>query len=114
MKHATIELLLRKTVVEKLVRINKKLEKENLELYVWDARRPIALQYYARQQYMEQLYHMNPTRSEEKLSEEANRYRAESPATESELDPLSPPPHSTGGALDVTIRNKETKVLLDM
>lgn len=101
------DLLLRKSVIEKLQRINKKLEKLKLELYAFDCYRPIEVQnYFYDFWFPNYLKKINPKLSGKELEIEVQKYWAKGSKSSSEVDINSPPPHSTGGAIDLTIRRK--------
>ncbi|KAA3596576.1 MAG: peptidase M15D vanX D-ala-D-ala dipeptidase [Calditrichaeota bacterium] len=101
------DLLLRKTVIEKLQRVNQKLEKLGLELYVFDCYRPIEVQnYFYDFWFPNYLQKVNPKLSGKELEKEVAKYWAKGAKSSAEVDLKSPPPHSTGGAIDLTIRRK--------
>ncbi|MDD2678045.1 MAG: M15 family metallopeptidase [Candidatus Paceibacterota bacterium] len=105
-------LLLRESLVEKLKNINKKLEKIGLEVYLFDGYRPIAVQQYIRDVWlMAYLKKQKPFWPKEKIKKEINKYWAKV-----NLNTLAktPPPHSTGGALDLTLRKIKTGDLITM
>jgi zinc D-Ala-D-Ala dipeptidase len=97
---AVPDLLVRRSVGEKLVRVNAILGLAELELFVFDAWRPKAVQTYFHDVWMPQeLKQRNPGLQGAALSEEVERYWA-APS----VDENSPAPHATGAALDLTIR----------
>jgi D-alanyl-D-alanine dipeptidase len=94
------DLLLRETVVHKLESVNAKLAAAGLELFVFDAWRPRAVQAYFHDIWMpEQLKKHRPELAGEELTREIERYWAA--PTKSDA---SPAPHATGGAVDLSIR----------
>jgi len=94
------DLLVRKSVGERLVRVNAMLGLQELELYVFDAWRPKAVQAYFHDVWMpEQIRRLDPRLEGAALLEEVERYWA-APS----VDERSPAPHATGAALDLTIR----------
>lgn len=96
-------LFLRRGVVEKLVAVNRRLSAAGLELFVFDAWRPKAVQaYFFNVWAPEDIARRNPSLSGEALRREVEKYW--SPPTES---PAAPAPHSTGGAVDLTARWKD-------
>lgn len=104
--------LVRPGVLERLMRVQKKLTSAGLELLVFDAWRPAAVQAYMHDTWVPNyLRAQHPEWNEEQLAETVNQYWAWGPATEADIDPLSPPPHSTGGALDLTIRWRNAEQL---
>src|SRR5690242_15388181 len=93
-------LAVRRSVAEKLKRVNARLEAETLELYVFDAWRPRAVQSYFHDHWVPQeLKRRQPELSGEALTRAVERYWAR-PTT----DAASPAPHATGGAIDLTAR----------
>lgn len=101
------DLFLRKTVIEKLQRINEKLNKVGLELYAFDCYRPIEVQnYFYDFWFPSYLKSVNLSLSGERLEIEVQKYWAKGAKSSAEVDENSPSPHSTGGAIDLTIRRK--------
>ena len=97
---AVPNLLVRRSVGEKLVRVNAILGLAELELYVFDAWRPKAVQAYFHDVWMPaEIRRRNPKLSGTALIEEVERYWA-APS----IDEDFPAPHATGAALDLTIR----------
>ncbi|HEY5337779.1 MAG TPA: M15 family metallopeptidase [Rhizomicrobium sp.] len=94
------DLLARSSVAERLAAVNARIKPFDLELYVFDAWRPRAVQAYFHDVWMPaELQKRNPTLSGDALWHEVGRYW--SPPT---TDPSAPAPHSTGGAVDLTLR----------
>jgi D-alanyl-D-alanine dipeptidase len=90
----------RQSVAAKLVRINETLVDAGLELYVFDAYRPRAVQAYFHDVWMPgELKRHRLELSGEALNAEVERYWA-APTD----DPARPAPHETGAALDLTLR----------
>jgi D-alanyl-D-alanine dipeptidase len=99
---ATDRLWLRKTVAQKLSRVNARAGKAGLELYLLDAWRPRAVQAYFHDVWMpRELQRRDPSLSGSALTEEVERYWA---APSENAD--SPAPHATGAATDLTLRWK--------
>lgn len=97
-------ILLRQGVVERLSGVNARLAPSGLELYIFDGWRPLAVQRYFHDKWMpRQLLKRNPKLSRDELRVETERYWA-APTTE----PKSPAPHATGGAVDLTLRWKDS------
>ena len=93
-------LLVRRSVAEKLKRVNARLEAVTLELFVFDAYRPRAVQAYFHDHWVPQeLKRRRPELAGEALTREVERYWA-APTR----DHASPAPHATGAALDLTLR----------
>jgi D-alanyl-D-alanine dipeptidase len=94
------DLLLRKSVAEKLAQVNARLKPQGLELYLFDAWRPRAVQVYFHDVWVPaELRRRNPQLSGAALAAQVERYWA-APTD----DPLQPAPHSTGAATDLTLR----------
>ncbi|MBV9420112.1 MAG: peptidase M15D vanX D-ala-D-ala dipeptidase [Alphaproteobacteria bacterium] len=94
------QLLLRQTVGKKLARINARLKPAGLELFLFDAWRPKAVQAYFHDVWMPaELKRRDPSLSGAALTAEVERYWA-APS----VDEASPAPHATGAAVDLTIR----------
>lgn len=97
---ATEKLLLRQSVAEKLLRVNARANEAGLELFLFDAWRPRAVQAFFHDVWMpRELQRRRPDLSGAGLTEEVERYWA-APST----DENSPAPHATGGAVDLTLR----------
>ncbi|MBT9164306.1 MAG: D-alanyl-D-alanine dipeptidase [candidate division WS2 bacterium] len=108
------ELRSRKTVVEKLSRINEKLKFVGIELFIFDVFRPLAVQNYFYHQWVPQyLRSTYPEKDEEWIKKEASSYWAKGAKNKEGLL-TSIPPHSTGAAVDLTLCFKETGHLLEM
>ena len=93
-------LLLRKSVGERLAQVNARLAEADLELWLFDAWRPQAVQIYFHDHWFPaELRRRKPSISEEALRAEVETYWAAPSQGE-----RAPSPHSTGGAVDLTIR----------
>jgi zinc D-Ala-D-Ala dipeptidase len=104
---ATDKLLLRRSVAEKLVRVNARAAEADLELFLFDAWRPRAVQAFFHDVWMpRELQRRNPGLSGGALTEEVERYWAAPSGDEN-----SPAPHATGGAVDLTLRWKNGDAL---
>jgi len=104
---ATEKLLLRRSVVEKLLRVNARAATAGLELFLFDAWRPRAVQAYFHDVWMpRELQRRDPLLTGVRLTEEVERYWA-APSS----DENSPAPHATGGAVDLTLRWKDGETL---
>ncbi|HYS44939.1 MAG TPA: M15 family metallopeptidase [Rhizomicrobium sp.] len=104
---ATDRLWLRKTVAEKLLRVNARAEAAGLELFLFDAWRPRAVQAYFHDVWMpRELQRRDPELSGVALIEEVERYWA---APSDSAD--SPAPHATAAAVDLTLRWKDGEAL---
>jgi len=97
---AVPDLLVRRSVGERLLRINAVLGLAELELFVFDAWRPKAVQSYFHDVWMPaELKRRKPELHGAAFSAELERYWAAPSGDED-----SPAPHATGAALDLTIR----------
>ena len=104
---ATEKLLLRQSVAGKLCRANQRAATAGLELFLFDAWRPRAVQVYFHDVWMpRELTRRDPSLTGARLNEEVERYWA-APST----DENSPAPHATGGAADLTLRWKDGEAL---
>lgn len=107
------DLLVRRRVAEMLAAINAEIAVAGIELFVFDAYRPIAVQAYFHDVWVPSfLRARHPDKSDEWIRAETRKFWAP-PAQEAQLA-VAPPPHSTGGAVDLTLRLIETKLPLEM
>ena len=99
---ATDRLWLRRSVAEKLARVNARAGEAGLELFLFDAWRPRAVQAYFHDIWMpRELKRRDPSLSGAALTEEVERYWA-APSDNAG----SPAPHATAAAVDLTLRWK--------
>jgi D-alanyl-D-alanine dipeptidase len=99
---ATEKLLLRQSAAEKFRRVNARAGEAGLEIFIFDAWRPRAVQAFFHDIWMPKaLAARNPALSGAALAAEVERYWA-APSR----DENSPAPHATGGAVDLTLRWK--------
>ena len=104
---ATDRLLLRRSVAEKLGRVNRRAGEAGLELFLFDAWRPRAVQAYFHDIWMPEALKQRGSKLEgAALTAEVERYWA-APSQ----DARSPAPHATGGAVDLTLRWKDGEPL---
>jgi D-alanyl-D-alanine dipeptidase len=104
---ATDKLWLRQSVAEKLARVDARVGAAGLELFLFDAWRPRAVQVYFHDVWMpRELKRRDPCLSGAALTEEVERYWA-APSDNAE----SPAPHATGAATDLTLRWKDGEPL---
>ena len=97
---AISDLLVRRSVGEKLRRVNARLEAATLELYLFDAWRPRAVQTYFHDNWMPaELQRRQPGLTGAALVAEVERYWS-APT----FDAQAPAPHATGAAIDLTLR----------
>jgi D-alanyl-D-alanine dipeptidase len=108
-------LLVREGLLSRLLAVNAILEEHVLELFLFDAYRPVEVQNYFYDHWVPNvLRRENPHWSEEEIVNETSRYWAKGALSMYDVDPLSPPPHATGGVVDLSLRSITTKELLDM
>jgi D-alanyl-D-alanine dipeptidase len=94
------DLLARASVAERLAQVNARIAPVGLELHIFDAWRPRAVQAYFHDNWMpDELRKRNPQLTGEALWREVGRYWS-APTT----DANAPAPHSTGGAIDLTLK----------
>lgn len=94
------QLLLRQSVAEKLARLNARASDAGLELFLFDAWRPRAVQAYFHDAWMPaEIARRDPSLAGAALTAEVERYWA-APS----IDDASPAPHATGAAVDLTLR----------
>jgi D-alanyl-D-alanine dipeptidase len=103
----------RRTVAEKLVRANKGLCAQGVEIFVRDAYRPIAVQEGFWHFYTEQARERLPQASEEERLRYVSSLVAD-PTGFSTTDSTTWPVHACGGAVDVTLRSLKTGERLEM
>jgi len=104
---ATPKLLARVVVAAKLVKINRRLAEAGLELFVFDAWRPRAVQAYFHDVWMPaEIKKRAPHLSGDALTREVERYWAAPSGSEAR-----PAPHATGAACDLSIRWKDGELL---
>ncbi|MDZ4835918.1 MAG: M15 family metallopeptidase [Candidatus Melainabacteria bacterium] len=99
---------LRKTVVEKLVSINRLLERYNAELYLMDGFRPIELQFEVWDDFVAQARSVMDNPTDEECAHYAGFYCSD-PRSFDESNFKTWPTHSTGGAIDLSLRSLESK-----
>ncbi len=103
----------RKTIAEKLVCVNKRLAPYGVELFAWDGYRPIECQQGIWNFLIRQTRQKMPNASEHEVTQYALTYFSD-PSAFDPHDSLTWPVHSSGGAVDVTLRSLSTGKLLDM
>jgi D-alanyl-D-alanine dipeptidase len=107
------DIRLRKTVAEKLARVNDLLRPFGAELFVFDGHRTVACQqglwdfFYTRSQ------QLNPSGSDQDHRVYARQFIVD-PASFNEADSRTWPAHTNGAAVDLTLRDLSTRELLDM
>lgn len=104
----------RRSVAQRLARVNDRLAAYGLEIWVFDAWRPIAVQNHFHDHWMpDYLRRARPELDGAALQAEVTRYWAKG-APGGRIDPASPPPHATGGAVDLTLRDSASGAHLFM
>jgi D-alanyl-D-alanine dipeptidase len=104
---AVDQLWLRQSVAQRLARVNARAGEAGLELFLFDAWRPRAVQAYFHDVWMpRELQRRDPALDGQALLEEVERYWA---APSDSAD--SPAPHATGAAVDLTLRWKDGEPL---
>src|SRR6056297_1137001 len=108
------QLLARRTLAEKMANINKELKEIGLELFVFDAYRPIDVQNHFYFEEMPKLIRkLYPYLSKEEAREKVKEYWAPGSKTKEQLE-KNIPPHLTGGAVDLTLSHIKSGQLLEM
>jgi zinc D-Ala-D-Ala dipeptidase len=108
-------LFVREGIGERLLRVERKLQGDGYALYVHDAYRPVAVQAYFYHHFVpNQIRLAHPDWSEEEIMNETRKYWSPSPDTLDEIDIHSPPPHATGGVVDVTLFDLKSGHVVDM
>lgn len=101
---AITAVLVREGVGRLLVQVNARVAPAGLELFVFDGWRPRAVQAYFHDQWLPgEMRRRLPDLPERDLRREVGKYWA-APSD----DPAAPAPHNTGGAVDLTLRWKDT------
>ena len=107
------DIWLRKSVAEKLARVNELLRPFEAELFVFDGHRTVACQQGLWNFYIDQAKQKNPGGSEQDHRAYARQFVVD-PASFNENDSRSWQAHTSGGAIDLTLRDSATGELLDM
>jgi len=101
---AISQVLVRAGVGRLLTAVNARIARVGLELFVFDGWRPIGVQAYFHDRWLpDEIRRRLPELPEPQLQREVDKYWA-APSD----DPTSPAPHNTGGAVDLTLRWKDT------
>ncbi|WP_349409436.1 M15 family metallopeptidase [Pseudalkalibacillus sp. SCS-8] len=95
----------RREVALKLVEAARKLP-DGYKLLIWDGWRPFSVQKLLYETYLNELKDEHPYWSEERLHEGARQF-----VSYPTVDEDAPPPHSTGGAVDLTILDENDEPL---
>lgn len=105
--------LCREGVARRLADINQALAPLGLELFVWDAYRPITCQQGIWDYMSHKVTAEHPGIDAATHDRLVGRYVSD-PRRFKANDPLTWTPHSTGGAVDLTLRHADTQKLADM
>jgi zinc D-Ala-D-Ala dipeptidase len=103
----------RRLVAEKLLEANSLLRPYNSEVFVWDGYRSIETQKGLWSFFWKKSLDEMPTATDDRRRVDVLNYVSD-PMSFNRTDPGTWPVHSTGGAVDLTLRNTETLELLDM
>jgi zinc D-Ala-D-Ala dipeptidase len=106
-------LFLRKTVALKLLSINDNLRKQGYELYVYDCFRPNIVQHYLWEVWApDYIRKRHPWMTENEVLDLRPKFTSKASANDSDINLEGPPPHYTGGAVDLTLKKiSEEKTL---
>jgi D-alanyl-D-alanine dipeptidase len=104
---------LRKSVAEKLARVNELLRPFEAELFVLDGHRSVACQQGLWNFFYTRAKQQNPTGSEQEHRANAMQFVVD-PASFDETDSRTWQAHTNGAAVDLTLRDSVTGELLDM
>lgn len=107
------DIWLRKSVAEKLARVNELLRPFEAELFVLDGHRAVACQQGLWNFFFTKAKQQNPGGSEEEHRAYARQFVVD-PASFDETDSRTWQAHTNGAAVDLTLRDSVTKELLDM
>jgi zinc D-Ala-D-Ala dipeptidase len=107
------ELWCRHTIVTMLIEVNELLAGHGVELFLWDAYRPIACQQMLWNFFWKQVVREMPHADDVRISQRVRQYVSD-PRVFDPGNPRSWPVHTTGAAIDLTLRDLRTGELLDM
>lgn len=107
-KSASKHVHLRKSVLDKLLVVNATLLPYNAEVYLLDGYRPIALQVEIWEDFVAQARRVLGNPTDEECAHYAGFYCSD-PRAFDESNFKTWPTHSTGGAIDLSLRSKESK-----
>ncbi len=103
----------RKSVAEKLVRVNRGLQGWGLRLFVWDAYRPPACQRGLWDFWWEQMRRDCPDAADALIRARVSKFVSD-PSRFDPDDPATIPTHATGAAIDVTLQHLDTGAFAEM
>jgi D-alanyl-D-alanine dipeptidase len=108
-------LLLRQSVARRLFVVNERLRRSGLEIFVYDAYRPVDVQDTFYLEWMpNDVRKRHPEWGDARVLEEVCKFWGRGSDEDGKVNPLSPPFHSTGGAVDCTLRDRMNGELLPM
>ena len=107
------DIWLRKSVAEKLARVNELLRPFEAELFVLDGHRSVACQQGLWDFFYSKAKQQNPSGSEQEHRIYARQFIVD-PVNFDEGDSRTWPAHTNGAAVDLTLRDSVTRELLDM
>ena len=115
-RYSIPHILVRKSVARRLLIVAETFRHDiGVEPYGLDGYRDIRLQGHMFDEWMpEYVRACHPDWNMERIKEEVRLFWAKVTDEEGKVNPFSPPPHSTGGAIDLTLRYRKTGVELNM
>ena len=109
------KILLRESVARRLFVVSERLRKSGIELFVYDAYRPVEVQDFMFLTWMpNDVRSRHPDWDPERVREEVRKFWGRGSDENGMVDRFSPPFHSTGGAVDLTIRDRKSRNLLPL
>ncbi len=103
----------RRSVAEKLSRVNRALHRRGYRLFVWDAYRPVACQRGLWDFFWEKALAEAPDADDATLRARVLTFVSD-PSGFNPDDPASAPTHATGGAIDLTLQHLGTGTVAEM
>jgi len=103
----------RRSVAEKLVRVNRGLQDWGFRLFVWDAYRPVACQQGLWDFWWAQARRDAPDADEATIRARVLEFVSD-PSRFDPDDPATIPTHATGAAIDLTLQHLDTGALVEM
>lgn len=103
------ELYVREGILARLHKVNELLFVLDYELFLFDAYRPVEVQTYFHDYWVPKYLRKKfPEWTEEKIAGEVGNYWSKGAPSVAKINPLAPPPHATGGVVDLTLRSLRT------
>jgi len=103
----------RRSVAEKLVRVNRRLQGCGFRLFIWDAYRPPACQQGLWDFWWERALYEQPDADNAAIRARVLKFLSD-PTRFDQHDSTSVPTHATGAAIDLTLQHTETDALAEM